>query len=38
MGYFDKIKEVTGKAVYAANNVVGGLGEATIGARKMRLD
>ena len=35
MGYFDKIKEVAGKAVNAANSAVGGLGEVTIGARKM---
>ena len=35
MGYFDKIKDVAGKAVNAANNAMGGLGEAALGARKM---
>ncbi len=35
MGYFDKIKDIAGKAVNTANDAVGGFSDATLSARKM---
>ena len=35
MGYFDKLKDVAGKAVNTANDAMGGLGDATLEVRKI---